>query len=46
MGVAFQNPALTKGPFYAAVALLHCAGCTLVTGKPVPNYFPWLLMIV
>jgi len=27
MGIAFQNPLLTKGPFYAAVALLHCAGC-------------------
>jgi hypothetical protein len=38
MGVAFQSPALTKGPVFAAVALLHCAGCVLTTGKPVPPY--------
>lgn len=36
MGVAYKDPQLTKGPIYAAVALLHCAGCTIVTGKPVP----------
>lgn len=38
MGVAFKDVGLTKGPIFAAVALLHCAGCTIVTGKPVPSY--------
>jgi hypothetical protein len=29
MGVAFENVALKKGPIHPAVALLHCAGCTI-----------------
>lgn len=33
MGIAFQNDALKKGPIYAAVALLHCAGCTIDSSK-------------
>ena len=32
-GVAFTNAKLQSGPIYAAVSLLHCAGCTLVTRK-------------
>lgn len=39
MGVAYKNDTLKKGPIYAAVALLHCAGIKLITQKPVPNYF-------
>ncbi|CAD8085107.1 unnamed protein product [Paramecium primaurelia] len=38
MGIAFRSELLKKGPIYAAVALLHCAGCTLKTGKPKPSY--------
>lgn len=38
-GVAYQNESLKKGPIYPAVALLHCAGCKLITQKPVPKYF-------
>jgi len=40
MGVAFQDKALKKGPLYAAVSLLHKAGCLLITGKELPSYFP------
>jgi hypothetical protein len=29
MGVAFTDQALTQGPIYPAVSLLHCAGCTI-----------------
>ena len=38
-GVAYQSESLKKGPIFPAVSLLHCAGCKLVTQKPVPNYF-------
>lgn len=38
-GEAYRSEALKKGPAYAAVSLLHQAGCTLETGKPVPSYF-------
>jgi E3 ubiquitin-protein ligase NRDP1 len=38
-GMAYQAPALKKGPIWPAVALLHAAGCKLVSGKPVPQYF-------
>lgn len=38
-GVAYQSELLKQGPIYPAVSLLHCAGCKLVTGKPVPAYF-------
>eukprot|EP00330_Aristerostoma_sp_ATCC50986_P000740 CAMPEP_0114592952 /NCGR_PEP_ID=MMETSP0125-20121206/14652_1 /TAXON_ID=485358 ORGANISM="Aristerostoma sp., Strain ATCC 50986" /NCGR_SAMPLE_ID=MMETSP0125 /ASSEMBLY_ACC=CAM_ASM_000245 /LENGTH=285 /DNA_ID=CAMNT_0001791857 /DNA_START=280 /DNA_END=1137 /DNA_ORIENTATION=- len=38
-GPAFKNEALKKGPAYPAVSLLHCAGCKIVGGMPVPNYF-------
>ncbi|CAD8184549.1 unnamed protein product [Paramecium octaurelia] len=38
MGIAFRSDLLKKGPIYAAVALLHCAGCTLRTGKQKPQY--------
>ncbi|CAD8117497.1 unnamed protein product [Paramecium sonneborni] len=38
MGIAFRSDMLKKGPIYAAVALLHCAGCTLKTGKQKPAY--------
>jgi E3 ubiquitin-protein ligase NRDP1 len=38
-GVAYQAPALKKGPIWPAVALLHAAGCKLISGKPVPQYF-------
>lgn len=39
MGISFTDEELKKGPIWAAVSLLHCAGCKLVTGKPVPEYF-------
>jgi len=39
MGVAFHAEALKKGPIWPAVALLHCAGCKVVSGKSVPQYF-------
>jgi len=38
-GPAFKSEALTKGPIWPAVSLLHCAGCKLVTGKSVPQHF-------
>ena len=38
-GVAFADAILKKGPIYASVALLHCAGCTLASNKPIPSYF-------
>jgi E3 ubiquitin-protein ligase NRDP1 len=38
-GVAFHSETLKKGPIYPAVALLHIAGCKIVSGKPVPEYF-------
>ena len=36
MGVAFKDNALTRGPLYAAVSLLHCAGCSIDTSKKPP----------
>jgi len=39
MGIAYQAEALRKGPIWPAVALLHNAGCQVVSGKPAPNYF-------
>lgn len=39
LGVAFEDEELKKGPIWPAVALLHCAGCILVTGKPAPSIF-------
>jgi hypothetical protein len=38
-GVAFEDEDLKKGPIYPAVAMLHLAGCYLVSGKPVPAIF-------
>lgn len=38
-GPAFKSDTLKKGPIVAAVALLHQAGCSLVTGKKVPEIF-------
>lgn len=40
MGIAFESPALKKGPIYAAISLLHIAGCTLVSCIEKPSYFP------
>jgi hypothetical protein len=40
MGVAFEDPkALTVGPLYPAVALLHCSGCTIKGALPIPKIF-------
>lgn len=39
MGVAYKDQKLTSGPIFPAVALLHCAGCKIKSGLPVPNYF-------
>lgn len=39
LGVAFEDEELKKGPIWPALALLHIAGCTLVTGKPAPPLF-------
>jgi len=38
-GEGYKDDALKKGPIFAAVALLHQAGCKLESGKPVPSYF-------
>lgn len=40
MGMAFEDPKLKTGPIYAALSLLHIAGCTLVSGIEKPSYFP------
>ncbi|CAD8093887.1 unnamed protein product [Paramecium primaurelia] len=39
MGTAYTDEKLKQGPIYPAVSLLHCAGCKLITGKPVPAIF-------
>lgn len=39
MGVAFEDPQLKRGPIWAAISLLHIAGCTLVSGLEKPSYF-------
>lgn len=38
-GVAFTSNALKKGPLFAAVSLLHLAGCEIRSGVPTPAYF-------
>lgn len=38
-GEAYKDDSLKKGPIFAAVALLHQAGCKLESGKPVPSIF-------
>ncbi len=40
LGVGFEDPRLKQGPIYAALSLLHIAGCTLVSGVEKPDYFP------
>jgi E3 ubiquitin-protein ligase NRDP1 len=40
MGVAFEDQKLKTGPIYAAMSLLHIAGCTLISGIEKPSYFP------
>jgi E3 ubiquitin-protein ligase NRDP1 len=40
MGVAFEDPLLRSGPIYAAISLLHIAGCSLVACVEKPSYFP------
>ena len=40
MGVAFEDPLLTKGPIWAAVSLLHIGGLTLVSGLEPPAHVP------
>ena len=39
MGCAFENAALKTGPIYPAVALLHCAACTIKGELPIPFCF-------
>jgi len=39
MGIAFEDEELKKGPIYAAIALLHQGGCTLVAGRKPPAFF-------
>lgn len=39
MGIAYQDEALKTGIYYPAVSLLHCAGCKIRGGLPVPSYF-------
>lgn len=39
LGIAFEDEELKKGPIYPALALLHIAGSTLITGKPAPAVF-------
>ena len=40
MGVAFEDPKLTKGPIWAAVSLLHIGGLTLISGLEAPPNIP------
>lgn len=46
MGIAFTDTALTKGPIYPAVSLLHCAGCTIKGELPVPAIFQNMWKII
>ena len=39
MGVAFTDQRLKNGKYFPAVSLLHCAGCKVRGGIPVPSYF-------
>jgi E3 ubiquitin-protein ligase NRDP1 len=39
MGIAYTDEVLKTGTYYPAVALLHCAGCRIRGGLPVPSYF-------
>ncbi|CAD8090661.1 unnamed protein product [Paramecium sonneborni] len=39
MGTAYTDEKLKQGPIYPAVSLLHCAGCKIITGKPIPAIF-------
>jgi hypothetical protein len=39
LGIAFEDEELKKGPIYPALALLHIAGCTLITDKCAPAIF-------
>lgn len=39
LGIAFEDEELKSGPIWPAVALLHVAGCSLVTGKAAPACF-------
>ena len=39
LGVAFEDEELKKGPLYAAVSLLHKAGCKLVVDAQAPSFF-------
>lgn len=39
LGVAFEDEELRRGPIWPAVALLHQAGATLITGKAAPSCF-------
>jgi hypothetical protein len=39
MGIAYQDEKLKSGRYYPAVSLLHCAGCKIRGGMPVPAYF-------
>ena len=38
-GEAYTDNELKKGPLYAAVALLHCSGCTLKGELPIPSIY-------
>mgnify|MGYP003692074143 CR=1 FL=1 len=38
-GVAYRDSRLKSGKYYPAVSLLHCAGCKIRGGMPVPSYF-------
>ena len=38
-GIAFKSEELKTGPIYAAISLLHFAGCTLKTGVSAQPYF-------
>ena len=39
MGVAYQDDKLKSGTYYPAISLLHCAGCKIRGGVPIPSYF-------
>ena len=38
-GVAYRDAKLKSGVYFPAVSLLHCAGCKIRSGIPLPSYF-------
>ena len=39
MGIAYEDPDLTRGPLFPSVALLHCSGCIIKGEMPIPGIY-------